>query len=39
VSRLLRNQQTCEKLRATAKAEVLYSLLTAPTNGTSSVAA
>jgi len=39
VSRLLRNQQTCEKLRATAKPEVLYSLLTAPTNGTSSVAA
>src|SRR5271154_7181041 len=39
VSRLLRNQQTCEKLRSTAKAEVLYSLLTAPTNGTSSVAA
>jgi PTS system nitrogen regulatory IIA component len=39
VSRLLRNQQTCEKLRATQKAEVLYSLLTAPTNGTSSVAA
>ena len=39
VSRLLRNQQTCEKLRAATKAEVLYSLLTAPTNGTSSVAA
>jgi PTS system nitrogen regulatory IIA component len=39
VSRLLRNQQTCEKLRATTKPEVLYSLLTAPTNGTSSVAA
>jgi PTS system nitrogen regulatory IIA component len=39
VSRLLRNQQTCEKLRAATKSEVLYSLLTAPTNGTSSVAA
>jgi nitrogen PTS system EIIA component len=39
VSRLLRNQQTCEKLRAANKPEVLYSLLTAPTNGTSSVAA
>jgi len=38
VSRLLRNQQTCEKLRAATKAEVLYSLLTA-TNGTCSVAA
>jgi len=39
VSRLLRNQATCEKLRATAKPEVLYSLLTAPPSGTSSVAA
>jgi PTS system nitrogen regulatory IIA component len=39
VSRLLRNQQTCEKLRAATKAEALYSLLTAPTNGASSVAA
>ena len=39
VSRLLRNQQTCEKLRAANKSEALYSLLTAPTNGTSSVAA
>jgi len=39
VSRLLRNQTTCEKLRATSKAEVLYSLLTAPANGASSVAA
>ncbi|HEX3664541.1 MAG TPA: PTS IIA-like nitrogen regulatory protein PtsN [Rhizomicrobium sp.] len=33
VSRLLRNQSTCEKLRATTKAEVLYALLTEPTNG------
>lgn len=33
VSRLLRNQITCEKLRAAAGAEVLYSLLTEPTNG------
>lgn len=39
VSRLLRNQTTCEKLRAASRPEVLYSLLTAPTNGTSSVAA
>ncbi len=39
VSRLLRNQATCEKLRAAAKPEVLFSLLTAPTNGTNSVAA
>jgi PTS system nitrogen regulatory IIA component len=33
VSRLLRNQATCEKLRATTKPEVLYALLTEPTNG------
>jgi PTS system nitrogen regulatory IIA component len=33
VSRLLRNQATCEKLRAAGNAEVLYSLLTEPTNG------
>ncbi len=33
VSRLLRNQTTCEKLRATSNAEVLYALLTEPTNG------
>ena len=32
VSRLLRNKQTCEKLRAASKREVLYSLLT-ETNG------
>jgi PTS system nitrogen regulatory IIA component len=40
VSRLLRNQGTCEKLRAASKPEVLYALLTEPTNGgTSSQAA
>jgi PTS system nitrogen regulatory IIA component len=40
VSRLLRNQATCEKLRAASKPEVLYALLTEPTNGgTSSQAA
>lgn len=39
VSRLLRNQQTCEKLRAASKAEVLYSLLTEKSNGPSSQAA
>lgn len=39
VSRLLRNQATCEKLRAANKPEVLYSLLTAPANGANSVAA
>ncbi len=33
VSRLLRNQATCEKLRAATKPEVLYALLTEPTNG------
>jgi PTS system nitrogen regulatory IIA component len=33
VSRLLRNKATCEKLRATSKPEVLYALLTEPTNG------
>ncbi len=33
VSRLLRNQVTCEKLRAATKSEVLYALLTEPTNG------
>ena len=36
VSRLLRNQQTCEKLRATKDGQVLYSLLTEKTNGSSS---
>ena len=40
VSRLLRNQSACEKLRAASKPEVLYALLTEPTNGgTSSQAA
>ncbi|HEY5046681.1 MAG TPA: PTS IIA-like nitrogen regulatory protein PtsN [Rhizomicrobium sp.] len=39
VSRLLRNQATCEKLRATSQPEVLYALLTEPTNGASSQAA
>lgn len=40
VSRLLRNQATCEKLRAATKPEVLYALLTSPTGGgTSSQAA
>jgi PTS system nitrogen regulatory IIA component len=31
VSRLLRNQQTCEKLRAATKPEALYAILTEPT--------
>ncbi|SRR5665213_344457 len=39
VSRLLRNQTTCEKLRATTKAEVLFALLTEKTNGPTSQAA
>jgi PTS system nitrogen regulatory IIA component len=33
VSRLLRNQAACEKLRAASKPEVLYALLTEKTNG------
>ncbi len=33
VSRLLRNQATCEKLRAAAKPEVQYALLTERSNG------
>jgi PTS system nitrogen regulatory IIA component len=33
VSRILRNQTTCEKLRAATRPEVLYALLTEPTNG------
>lgn len=33
VSRLLRNQAACEKLRAAGKSEVLYALLTEKTNG------
>ncbi len=39
VSRLLRNQAVCEKLRAAAKPEVMYALLTDRTNGSSSQAA
>jgi PTS system nitrogen regulatory IIA component len=31
VSRLMRNQATCEKLRAATKAEALYAILTEPT--------
>ncbi|HEY1614156.1 MAG TPA: PTS IIA-like nitrogen regulatory protein PtsN [Rhizomicrobium sp.] len=33
VSRLLRNQSACEKLRAATRPEVLFALLTEPTNG------
>jgi PTS system nitrogen regulatory IIA component len=33
VSRLLRNQTTCEKLRSASKPEVLYALLTEKANG------
>ncbi|MBI1330197.1 MAG: PTS IIA-like nitrogen regulatory protein PtsN [Alphaproteobacteria bacterium] len=39
VSRVLRNQTTCEKLRAAAKPEVLYALLTERSNGPNSQAA
>ncbi|HSZ11703.1 MAG TPA: PTS IIA-like nitrogen regulatory protein PtsN [Rhizomicrobium sp.] len=39
VSRLLRNQAICEKLRAAKKPEALYAILTQPTTGTSSQAA
>lgn len=39
VSRLLRSQQTCEKLRAATKPEVLFALLTEKTASTSSQAA
>jgi nitrogen PTS system EIIA component len=39
VSRLLRNQQTREKLRAAAKSEALYAILTEPTASASSRAA
>jgi len=39
VSRLLRNQQTCEKLRAATKPEVLFALLTEKSNGANSQAA
>jgi PTS system nitrogen regulatory IIA component len=39
VSRLLRNQQTVEKLRAATRAEALYAILTEPMANTSSRAA
>ena len=39
VSRLLRNQQAVEKLRAATKAEALYAILTEPTASASSRAA
>jgi nitrogen PTS system EIIA component len=39
VSRLLRNQTACEKLRKAATAEALYAILTEPQNGANSVAA
>jgi hypothetical protein len=35
---LVRNQATCEKLRAASKPEVLYALLTEKTNGTANFA-
>ncbi|MDE2110883.1 MAG: PTS IIA-like nitrogen regulatory protein PtsN [Alphaproteobacteria bacterium] len=39
VSRLLRNQAACEKLRAASNAEALYAILSEPTGGANSVAA
>jgi len=39
VSRLLRNQQVCEKLRAAKSAEAMYAILTEPAGGANSVAA
>jgi PTS system nitrogen regulatory IIA component len=39
VSRLLRNQSACEKLRAAQSAEALYAILTEPAAGANSVAA
>jgi PTS system nitrogen regulatory IIA component len=39
VSRLLRNQIACEKLRAASNAEALYAILTEPAGSASSVAA
>jgi PTS system nitrogen regulatory IIA component len=39
VSRLLRNQGICEKLRAAKKPEALYAILTQPTTSASSQAA
>jgi PTS system nitrogen regulatory IIA component len=39
VSRLLRNQAVCEKLRAAKNPEAIYAILTAPMNGTAAHAA
>lgn len=39
VSRLLRNQTACEKLRAAKSAEALYAILSEPAAGANSVAA
>jgi nitrogen PTS system EIIA component len=39
VSRLLRNQVACEKLRAATTAEALYAILSEPAGGANSVAA
>ena len=39
VSRLLRNQQACEKLRAATKPETIYAILTEPTTSANSRAA
>ncbi len=39
VSRLLRNQSACEKLRKATTAEALYAILTEPSGSASSVAA
>jgi PTS system nitrogen regulatory IIA component len=39
VSRLLRNQMVCEKLRAAKNSEAIYALLTAPQNGAAAHAA
>ena len=39
VSRLLRNQAACEKLRKATTAEALYAILTEPPTGTTSAAA
>ena len=39
VSRLLRNQAACEKLRAAKSAEALYAILSEPAGGANSVAA
>jgi PTS system nitrogen regulatory IIA component len=39
VSRLLRNQATCEKLRAARSAEAIFAILTEPTGGAGAQAA